>query len=207
MKRQTFLLAVAAIVACSFALLWLFSQRAAPPDNRAPREAVAGSTSIVEMLRELAKTIPETRNEADGQQVALPAMKIVSQLEVDSLSLDIRKRMVGENFFLDGIFTVASSLAISNVSEDEMSDWLMIGWERYRDLCWSFETIASTYSDAEKRMSRELSSKARMLYANDYRLMDSLLIGLLFADMPDGAAERFRAKWKAAFAEPDACGR
>ena len=195
--------AAALIVVGGIALFCVFSRHTAP----AKTSACGGNVASADGLRKIAERISSIDDVAERRRLARDVLTSMRELDVSRLPLDERRRMIASNFFFEGVFPFASALNNYGFSEEEASSWMMAGWKCYRDLCASFDDVDASCSAAEARTRRELARKSRQFYANDYRLMDSRLIGLLFADMPDGAEERFRAKWKAAFAEPDASGR
>ena len=204
MKKIIFtVVATGILVAGIVALFNYFSRQSEPVETL----ACGGDVARADVLRELADRISSINSVAERRRLALAALTSMRELDVSRIPLEERRRMIASNFFFEGVFPFASALIHCGFSEEETSSWMMAGWKCYRDLCASFDDVDASSSAAESRSRRELARKSQQFYANDYRLMDLRLIGLLFADMPDGAEERFRAKWKAAFAEPDASGR
>ena len=202
--KKALLLFVAATVLCGGWLMWrsAFTLSADHRRGEAIESDCALSGDVVASLRRLANKISAIDNVEARYRLASSTLRAMSEFDISKMTLEERKKMIAENFFMDGVVSFASVLKGCGVSEEEMSDWMMTGWQQYRDLCESFRADDDSCSEAELRTSRELARKSRQYYSNDYKLMESLLIGLLFGDMAEGAEERFRNKWKVRFADP-----
>ena len=205
MKKVLLFLVAVAVLCGGWLMCRSMSTRLVDTRGGDARESgLVFSGDVVASLRMLAKRIPAVDNAEERHRLASSALKAMSELDISKMTLEDRKKMIAENFFMDGVVSFASSIKGCGVSEEEMGNWMMAGWQRYRDLCDSFCVAGDSCTEVELRISRELARKSKQYYANDYKLMESLLIGLLFGDMPDGAEERFRSKWKASFADPSA---
>ena len=108
---------------------------------------------------------------------------------------------LARDYLLWVIMPIAEALKTNGASESALSDYVIKAWGTFQALCSSFD------EENPRQGSRRIAETARRDYEDGYRLFDRQWLALLFRDMPDGAEERFRAKWKAAFAEPDASGR
>ena len=198
MKKQLVIIFVLAIAILALFALRQHSNKIRTEDD-STAEIFSSWTRQDDLLTHLQqiRRLPTSIAKNDSLRAIVNAATSKSIAKGDA---SVRSKIVRDYLFWV-VVPIAEALKENGASEVELSDFLLKAWDAFAALANSFDCLDCPQG------CRLMAKTAKRDYEDGSLLFDTTIIPLLFQGMPDGDEERFRAKWKAAFAEPDASGR